>query len=249
MAAVVTDARPPARERLTRERVLRAALEFTDTRGLAALSMQKLGTELGVKGMSLYTHIDGKDALLDGIVELMSAEVEMPPAAGPDWRDALRRLARSLREVIRRHPAAAPLLVSRNVMPTRRLEVIDAYLHVLRQAGFPADRALDVLRTVYVYAQGYALAEVSFTDCACGQQPPPARRRASPDAPGHPDGAPRRTRPPCPPRHAVLRPVRHGRRVQPRRRPDDPRPGSRMPEPAPGGHLTELNALWLDRAK
>ncbi len=95
----------------------------------------------------------------------------MPPAAASDWRDALRRLARSLREVIRRHPAAAPLLVSRNVMPTRRLEVIDAYLHVLRQAGFPGDWALDVLRTVYVYAQGYALAEVSFTDGSGAQWP------------------------------------------------------------------------------
>jgi AcrR family transcriptional regulator len=195
MAAVVTGGRPPARERLTRERVLRAALEFTDAHGLAPLSMQKLGAELGVKGMSLYTHIDSKDALLDGIVEIMSAEVEMPPAAGPDWRDALRRLARSLREVIRRHPAAAPLLVSRNVMPTRRLEVIDAYLRVLRHAGFPAGRALDVLRTVYVYAQGYALAEVSFTDSAYARQPARpddelARMRrvtqmVPPDAPDH----------------------------------------------------------------
>src|SRR5260370_39996060 len=106
MAAVVTGGRPPARERLTRERVLRAALEFTDTQGLAALSMQKLGAELGVKGMSLYTHVDGKDALLDGIVDIMSAEVEMPAAASGDWGDGLARPARALRERIRRHPAA-----------------------------------------------------------------------------------------------------------------------------------------------
>lgn len=171
MAAVVTGGRPPARERLTRERVLRAALEYIDAHGLAALSMQKLGAELGVKGMSLYSHVDGKDALLDGIVELMSAEVEMPCAASADWRDALRRLARSLREVIRRHPAAAPLLVGRNVMPTRVLEVIDAYLHLLQHAGFPPGRALDVLRTAYVYAQGYAFAEISYTDTASGQRP------------------------------------------------------------------------------
>ena len=62
------------RERLTQERVLRVALEFTDAHGLAALSMQKLGAELGVKGMSLYTHVDSKDALLDGIVEVMSQQ-------------------------------------------------------------------------------------------------------------------------------------------------------------------------------
>jgi TetR/AcrR family tetracycline transcriptional repressor len=169
MVAVTTQ--PPARGRLTRERVLRAALEFTDAHGLAALSMQKLGAGLGVKGMSLYTHVDSKDALLDGIVEIMSAEVPMPSAAGMNWRDALRGLAQSLRAVILRHPAAAPLLVSRNVMPARRLEVIDAYLRVLRNAGFPRDRALDVLRTVYVYAQGYALAEVNYAGRACAPGP------------------------------------------------------------------------------
>src|SRR5260370_39326450 len=119
----------------------------------------------------------------------------MPPAAGLAWRDARRRLARSLREVIRRHPAAAPLLVSRNVMPTRRLEVLDAYLQVLRHAGFGEDRALDVLRTVYVYAQGYALAEVSYSGCAPGQGPgwpaddlPPFRRFTDlvpPHSPAH----------------------------------------------------------------
>src|SRR5260370_37541469 len=123
MASVVTTRRPPARERLTRDRVLRAALDFTDAHGLAALRMQKLGAELGVKGMSLYSHVDSKDALLDGIVEIMSGEVPMPSDDSMDWKDALRRLARSLREVIRRHPAAAPLLVSRNIMPARRLEV------------------------------------------------------------------------------------------------------------------------------
>jgi AcrR family transcriptional regulator len=170
MAAVATTRRPPGRERLTRDRVLRAALELVDAHGLAALSMPKLGAVLGVKGMSLYSHVDSKDALLDGIVEIMSAETQMPAAADMDWRDALRGLARSLREVIRRHPAAAPLLVSRAVMPARRLEVIDGYLGVLLRAGFPAGRALDVLRTVYVYAQGYALAEVSYTDLPCGRQ-------------------------------------------------------------------------------
>ncbi|HEU5421373.1 MAG TPA: TetR/AcrR family transcriptional regulator C-terminal domain-containing protein [Streptosporangiaceae bacterium] len=171
MAAVTTARRTRERERLTRDRVLRAALDFVDAHGLAALSMPKLGAELGVKGMSLYSHVDSKDALLDGIVEIMSAETEMPPAAGTDWRDALRSLAGSLRAVIRRHPAAAPLLASRAVMPIRRLEVIEGYLHVLRAAGFGGDCALDVLRTVYVYAQGYALAEVSYTDVACGPRP------------------------------------------------------------------------------
>jgi len=155
-----------ARPRLTRQKVLRAALEFIDANGLAALSMHKLGAELGVQGMSLYSHVASKDALLDGIVEAITWEAEMPPADGMNWRDALRHLAREIRAVILRHPAAAPLLASRPVMPTRRLEQVDAYRRLLMREGFTEDRALDVLRTVYMYAHGYALAEARFTHSA-----------------------------------------------------------------------------------
>jgi AcrR family transcriptional regulator len=156
----------PRRPRLTREKVLRAALEFVDANGLAALSMHKLGAELGVQGMSLYSHVDSKDALLDGIVEAMTWEAEMPPETGTGWQGALRHLAREIRGVVLRHRAAAPLLVSRRIMPTRRLEQLHAYLRLLIHAGFTEDRAMDVLRTVYVYTQGYALAEACFTASA-----------------------------------------------------------------------------------
>ncbi len=161
-----------ARPRLTREKVLRAALEFVDANGLAALSMHKLGAGLGVQGMSLYSHVASKEALLDGIIEAMTWEAQIPPGDGADWRDALRHLAREIRSLILRHPAAAPLLVSRPVMPTRRLEQVDAYRTLLMREGFTEDRALDVLRTVYMYAHGYALAEACFTRCAdCGPWP------------------------------------------------------------------------------
>jgi AcrR family transcriptional regulator len=160
------------RQRLTREKVLAAALEFVDANGLAALSMHKLGAELGVQGMSLYSHVASKGALLDGIVEAMTREAQMPPAGAADWRDALRQLAGDIRGIILRHPAAAPLLVSRPVMPTRRLEQIDAYVRLLMRAGFAEDRAMDVLRTVVVYAHGYALVEACFLGCAvCGPWP------------------------------------------------------------------------------
>ncbi|MGH3254310.1 MAG: TetR/AcrR family transcriptional regulator C-terminal domain-containing protein [Streptosporangiaceae bacterium] len=171
-SATSAPGRAAARPRLTRQRVLQAALEFVDANGLAALSMHKLGAELGVQGMSLYSHVDSKEALLDGIVEAMSAELELPPAEQTDWQQALRSLAASIRDLIRRHPAAAALLVSRPVMPTRRLEQVDAYLQILIRAGFAEDRAMDVLRTVVVYAHGYALVEVCFTACAeCGPSP------------------------------------------------------------------------------
>jgi AcrR family transcriptional regulator len=158
------------RPRLTREKVLRAALEFTDANGLAALSMQKLGAELGVQGMSLYSHVVNKDELLDGIVEAMTAEAEPPPADGTGWRDALRRLARDIRAMILRHPAAAPLLVSRQVMTTRQLQQVDGYLALLTRQGFTEDRAIEVLRTLYGYALGFALVEANLA--AGGQRGP-----------------------------------------------------------------------------
>ncbi len=160
------------RPRLTREKVLRAALEFVDANGLAALSMHKLGAELGVQGMSLYSHVENKDALLDGIVEAMTGEAGPPPAEGTGWRDALRDLAAEIRALILRHPAAAPLLVSRQIMTTRQLQQVDGYLGLLMRQGFTEDRAVEVLRTLYGYALGFALVEANLTAGGqCGPWP------------------------------------------------------------------------------
>jgi AcrR family transcriptional regulator len=163
MATAATGgARSAARPRLTRERVLRAALDYADAHGLAALSMHKLGAELGVKGMSLYSYVASKEELLDGVVEAMLAELEFPAAGRMDWQDALRGYARAVRGVICRHPAVAPLLAGRPVVPARFLEVLDACVRAMITGGYPDDRAVELLRAVLVYAQGYALAEVSW---------------------------------------------------------------------------------------
>lgn len=153
----------PGRVPLSRDRVLRAALDYVDAHGLESLSMRKLAAELGVQGMSLYAHVNGKDALLDGLVEAMTSELQLPsPAAESDWRAALREFAASLRDMIHRHPSAASLLSSRHVQPARRLEVLDAYLQLLERVGIPEVRAREVLRAVQVYAQGHGHAEVSW---------------------------------------------------------------------------------------
>lgn len=149
--------RPP----LTRQRVLRTALEHADAQGLGALSLHKVAAELGVKAMSLYNHVDGKDALLDGMVEVMWAEMPLP-AAGLRWPDALHQLAGDVRRLVLRHPRAAPLLTSRSVMPVRELEVLDAYLTLLRGAGLTEARAAEIVRTLYAYALGSALIEVAW---------------------------------------------------------------------------------------
>lgn len=147
---------------LSRERVLQAALAFVDAHGLSALSMHKLGAELGVRGMSLYSHVDSKDTLLDGMVTVMWEELELPPTSSKDWRKALTSYAHALRGLIRRHPHAAPLLISRPIMSTYHLEVLDAHLQVLRGGRFTDERAVELLRTVEAYALGYALLEVSY---------------------------------------------------------------------------------------
>jgi AcrR family transcriptional regulator len=141
--------------------VLEAALAYADAHGLDALSMHKLGAELGVKGMSLYNHVQGKDGLLDGIVELLWSELDADPAASGDWRAAIRSLTASLRDLVHRHPNAAPLLMSRQVMPEPALRICDAYLNVMVDGGVPEECAVGLLRTAFAYGFGYALAELS----------------------------------------------------------------------------------------
>src|SRR5438067_1588278 len=96
---------PRPRGRLTRERVLRAAIALTDQRGVAALSMRKLGQELEVEAMSLYNHVANKGDLLDGMVDLFFGEIGLPPRGG-DWKTAMRQRAVAARAVLGRHPWA-----------------------------------------------------------------------------------------------------------------------------------------------
>lgn len=146
---------------LSRQQVLRAALDYVDEQGLEALSMHKLGAALGVRAMSLYKHVASKDDLLDGIVDLLWDEI---PAAIParDWREAVRQFATSLRDLVHRHPSAAPLLNSRTEVRERPLRISHALLTLMREDGVPERCAVALLRTVYPYGVGYALAELSM---------------------------------------------------------------------------------------
>src|ERR687897_2083210 len=102
----------PRRAPLTRERVLAAAIDLADRDGIAALSMRKLAQELGVEAMSLYHHVANKDDILDGIVDVVFGEIELP-AGEAGWEAAMRRRAVSAREALRRHPWATGLMESR----------------------------------------------------------------------------------------------------------------------------------------
>lgn len=149
------------RRPLSRQLVLDSALDLVDEHGLAELTMRRLGTALDVEGMSLYKHVAHKDALLDGIVELLWGEVPADPAPDTDWRDALRAFGAGLREVFVRHPNAAPLMATRNFINPQMLRLYDAYSKVLERSGFNRGWALGSVGVVAGHALGYALMERS----------------------------------------------------------------------------------------
>ena len=125
---------PAERVPLSRERVLRGAVAVADAAGIGALTMRSLASELGVKPMSLYHYVASKDEILDGIVDLVFSEIELPAADG-DWRPQMRRRAISARLALRRHPWAIGLMESRANPGPATLRHHDATLGTLRTAA------------------------------------------------------------------------------------------------------------------
>lgn len=149
------------REPLSRSRVLTAAVALADTEGLGALSMRRLGEALGVEAMSLYKHVANKEDLLGGIVDLVVGEMALP-AIGGDWRAAMRRRAITAHAVLRRHPWATMLIVSRANVGPASLAYVDATIGCLRAAGFSwalADHAWNAIDSL-VY--GFTLQQLNF---------------------------------------------------------------------------------------
>ena len=159
--ATQTDPSPAPRIPLTRERVLEAAVDLADDSGIESLTMRKLGQALGVEAMSLYHHVANKDALLDGMVDLVFAEIELP-AAGTDWKPAMRRRALSARAALRRHPWAIALMESRGTPGPANLRHHDAVLGCLRAAGFSVALTAHAYSLLDAYIYGFALQEASL---------------------------------------------------------------------------------------
>ena len=144
------------REPLTRERVLRAGVELADERGVERLSMRELGRVLGVEAMSLYNHVANKDDLLDGMVDVVIAEVEVP-ATDVDWKGAMRRRAISARAAFARHPWAVRLVDTRASAGPARLRYFEAMIASLRRAGFSPGMAVDALSTLDGFVYGFGI--------------------------------------------------------------------------------------------
>jgi AcrR family transcriptional regulator len=127
-----------------------------DREGLEAISMRRIGEELGVEAMSLYNHVAGKAAILDGVFELVLGE--MPPARrSSSWQAALRARARALRATLHAHPHALPLFAARRAATPGSIAHLEAGLEVLRAAGFSARDALGAVQVLLAFVVGHTL--------------------------------------------------------------------------------------------
>ena len=153
------DAVPAPRIPLSRARVLRAAAAFADENGIETLSMRKLARAVGVEAMSLYNHVASKDDLLDGMIDLVFSEIELPsPAEG--WRSAMRQRAISIRTVLARHRWAIGLMESRTSPGPATLRHHNAVLaRYCTPAGFSLELAAHAYSALDSYIYGFALQE------------------------------------------------------------------------------------------
>jgi AcrR family transcriptional regulator len=149
---------------LSRERVLKAALKVADADGIESLTMRKLARELGVEAMSLYNHVENKDDILNGIVDLVANEFE-PPAATEDWAASIRASAISAHEALRRHPWACDLMMSPSLprISFARVQYMDDLLRALREAGFSRDVVYTAYHALDAHIFGFSLWEAGHS--------------------------------------------------------------------------------------
>jgi AcrR family transcriptional regulator len=167
MTAAAAGGPAPARGRLTRPKVLAAAIELADRHGLAALTMRRLATELGVEPMALYRYAASKDALLDGMVGAFYGEVmdRLGEARGGDWRAEVHRIATVFCAVADAHPAVIPLVVTRPLgvpmarRPAPMLQLNERMLSLISQAGHDPHTTLRIYRSLVGWCLGYLLVE------------------------------------------------------------------------------------------
>ena len=145
---------------LTRDRILEAAVGLADRTGIEALTIRKLATELDVKPMTLYHHVDGKEAVLDGMIDLVFSEIALP---GEDlaWRDAVRGRCLSTREVLVRHPWSVPLMESRRSPGPATLRHHEAMLACFLDSGMSMQLTAHAYAVIDSYVYGFAIQEAN----------------------------------------------------------------------------------------
>jgi len=149
------------RPRLSKERVLSAAMAIADRGGLPGLTIRSLAKELGAKPMSVYYYVASKDELLDNLVDVVFEEIELPDPEG-DWRDEMRRRAVSARARLKQHRWAIGLLESRTSPGPATLRHHEVVLACLRHAGFSLELTAHAYALIDSYVYGFALQEASL---------------------------------------------------------------------------------------
>ena len=139
--------------------MLEAAVKFVDREGLEALSMRKLGSELGVEAMSLYNHVPNKNALLDGMVELLLRNLELPTDE-EDWEKLLREAYRRFRRLAHAHPNVFPIFVVRPPDTMDGAWLVEDFLEIMLRTGFDGETAIYAFRALTSYTVGYVMAEI-----------------------------------------------------------------------------------------
>ena len=160
--ATQPDSSSQPRVPLSRDRVLNAAIRLADDGGIESLTMRKLGRALGVEAMSLYNHVANKDDILDGIVDLVMNETELPPAT-EDWDVAVRRCAISAHEALLRHPWACSLVMSPTTGFTPRMRYMEVLLGRLSEAGFSPELTSHAYHALDSHILGFTLWQIGHT--------------------------------------------------------------------------------------
>jgi len=153
-------ARRPERSPLSRERILEAAMSLADREGLDAISMRRVGAELGVEAMSLYRHVPNKEALLAGLRSLMLEEVRHHDGPSGDWKERLRVVMRSYRDACLRHPAIARISASGTASEVSFIH-FDQDLQTMEENGFSSREAAYALRSLLAYTSGMITSEIN----------------------------------------------------------------------------------------
>lgn len=150
------------RSTLSRERVISAALTLVDREGIDALSMRRLGAELGVDPMAVYHYIPNKAALLDCLVDAIMTELGVPPKREDTqtWDEWVIAMFNAYRKVLRAHPNALQVAATRPVMSYTGMKAGEAIMAELTGAGLELDNAIEVMKVMMTMVVGMALAEV-----------------------------------------------------------------------------------------
>jgi AcrR family transcriptional regulator len=143
---------------LSKERVFAAAVDLADREGLESCAMRRLADELDAGVMSLYYYVPSKDELIRGMVDIVFAEIELPPR-DVEWKNAMRRRARSTRAALNRHRWAVGLMESQEMPGPASIRLHDAVLGCLREAGFSIEMTIQAYSVLDAYIYGFALQE------------------------------------------------------------------------------------------